>query len=77
MLAIDEIKTGEIEKLRYWPFEQRFRKVYEFVNKHDSYVNNMIQDVNATFHVLASPHRAWPCESSPASTRSALHSSRR
>jgi hypothetical protein len=69
-LAIDEVKSADIDKLRYWPFEQRFRPLYEFVSRHDSYVNNMIQDVNATFHVASAPLRAWPCVSSAASTRS-------
>ena len=56
---MDEIKKGRIDKLRYWPFEDKYRKIYEFVTKHESYVNNMIQDVNATFHVRQCIDRAW------------------
>lgn len=71
-LAIDEIKRGEVEKLRYWPFEPEFRPIYEFVNKQDSYVTNMIQDVNATFHVHLLSLRVWHFALFPASTRYAL-----
>lgn len=66
---MDEIKRGEVEKLRYWPFEAQFRPIYEFVNKQDSYVTNMIQDINATFHVSTPPFRAWPYAYFPVSTR--------
>jgi hypothetical protein len=72
MLAVDEIKSGDIEKLRYWPFEPKYRKMFEFVTKHESYVSSMIQDVNATFHVLLSSHRVWRSGYSVASTKSGL-----
>ena len=53
-LAMDEIRSGNIEKLRYWPFDLKYRKIFEFITKHESYVSNMVQDVNATFNVLTS-----------------------
>ena len=53
LLAIDEIKRGDISKLRYWPFPPEFRKIYEFVNEHDNYISKMTQDVNATFQGMA------------------------
>ena len=76
-LAVDEIKNGEIEKLRYWPFEQKYRKMFEFVTKHESYMSTMIQDVNATFQVAVDQRREWPSASSAASIRSGWGCSKR
>lgn len=50
-MAVDEVKRGEIEKLRYWPFDQKYRRVFEFVSQQESYISNMVQDINATFNV--------------------------
>ena len=68
-MAIDEIKNGEISKLRYWPFEQKYRKIFEFITKHEHYVSNMIQDVNATFHVFFILDRGWRLELSAVLTK--------
>ena len=48
-LAIDEIKAGSINQLRYWPFEAKYGKVYEFIKKHETYIDGLIRDIKSTF----------------------------
>ena len=50
-LAIDEVRKASINELRYWPFDQKYRSMFDFIRQHDSYLENLLQDIKSTFEV--------------------------